>query len=286
MLKKYFSYLGVFVLVCFSFFYTEKAAEIVRMNDPIMKVILQNSSYYEIEPVNAIITGDEIIPGLNGRTVNVNESYSNMKKINRYQESLLVFDEVLPEIILEYDKYLVQGNDTIQQVALIFKVDSISNLKQVSKILLDKNVVATFFIDGDVIQANLDEIEGLASDGYEIENLGYQGVYSKERFMWTNNMIETLTDSKVKYCYTEYKNSSILDLCSSHKMYTIQPTIYTGNYPFLSVKKNLENGSMISFDLKSQTLKELPSVISYIKQKGYDLVTVNQLIDQSSSNDK
>ena len=257
MLKKYFSYLGVFVLVCFSFFYTEKAAEIVRMNDPIMKVILQNSSYYEIEPVNAIITGDEIIPGLNGRTVNINESYSNMKKINRYQESLLVFDEVLPEIILEYDKYVVQGNDTIQQVALIFKVDSISNLKQVSKILLDKNVVATFFIDGDVIQANLDEIENLASDGYEIENLGYQGTYSKERFTWTNNMIETLTDSKAKYCYTEYKNSDILDLCSSHKMYTIQPTVYTGNYPFLSVKKNLENGSMISFDLKSNLIFRL-----------------------------
>ena len=43
---------------------------------------------------------------------------------------------------------------------------------------------------------------------------------------------------------------------------------------------------MISFDTSNTTLKELPSVISYIQQKGYALVTVQQLIEQESISEK
>lgn len=286
MLKKYISYLGVFVLVCFSFFYTEKAADIVRRNDPIMQMIEEVKKDYEIDPIEAIVVGDEIIPGLNGRQVNVNKSFSNMKKINRYQESLLVFDEIVPDLSLAYDKYVIKGNEQLNQVALMFTVDDGNNLEAISQVLLEKNVVATFFIDGDVIQENMDMVESLAGDGYEIENLGYQGSYTTDRFEWTNNMIESLTNVNVNYCYTEYKDSNILDLCSHHKMYTIKPSIYASNYPLLTVKKNLSNGSMISFDTSDTTLKELPSVISYIQQKGYDLVTVQQLIEQESISEK
>ncbi len=286
MLKKYVSYLGVFVLVCFSFFYTEKAADIVKRNDPIMQMIMENKDQYKIDPIEAMIFDDEIIPGLSGREVNVGKSFSNMKKINRYQESLLVFDEILPDVSLAYDKYVIGGNEQVNQVALLFKVDDINNLEAISQVLLEKNVLATFFIDGDVIQENMDMVESLAGDGYEIENLGYQGSYTTDRFEWTNNMIESLTNVKTNYCYTEYKDSNILDLCSHHKMYTIKPSIYASNYPLLTVKKNLSNGSLISLDTSDTTLKELPSVISYIHQKGYDLVTVHQLIEQESISEK
>ena len=80
MLKKSLSYLGVFVLVCFSFFYTDKAVDIVKKNDPIMKTILENSESLRIDPVNAIINSDELITGLNGKRVNIDKIYQNMKK--------------------------------------------------------------------------------------------------------------------------------------------------------------------------------------------------------------
>ena len=99
-------------------------------------------------------------------------------------------------------------------------------------------------------------------------------------------MIESLTMKDSNYCYTEYKDSNILDLCSKNKMYTIKPTINASNYPFLTVKKNLESGSIISFDLSSKTVKELPSIISYITQKGYNMVTLNELISEEYSNEK
>ncbi len=286
--KRYASYLGIFVLLCFSFFYTEKAVEIIRKNDPVMKQIEQEASKYEVDPVNAYIFGDEIVPGLNGKKVNIEKSYQDMKKINQYRSSMLVFDEVTPTTPLEeqYDKYVIQGNSSKSQVSLIFKIDDASYLDQLVSILGDKEVVATFFMDGEFIEQNMDKVASLSSSGYEIENLGYAGKYSVDKFQWTNNMITSLTKKNTNYCYTDYKDSNILDLCSKNSMHTIKPTISTGSYPFLSVKKNLENGSLISFNLTETTLKELPSIISYIRQKGYDMVTIGDAISERRSEDK
>lgn len=285
-MKKCISYLGVFVLVCFSFFYTDKAVEIVKRNDPVMKKILTISDSLKVDPINAIINDDEVISGLNGKKINIDKSYQNMKKLNMYKESMLVFDEILPEVSINYDKYVIKGNELKNEVALVFKVDSVDNIKLINKVLTEKNTLATFFIDGNIVKDNMNLVLELAQDGYEIENLGYNGNYSSEKLTWTNNMIESLTNKKTNYCYTEFKDKNILELCSTNKMYTIKPTINTGNYPFLTIKKNLESGSIISFDLSDKTLKELPSIISYISQKGYNIVSLEQLISENYSDEK
>lgn len=286
--KRYASYLGVFVLVCFSFFYTEKAVDLIRKNDPVMKQIEKEKVLYEIEPINAFISEDEIRPGLNGRKVNVEKSFEVMKKMNEYRSSMLVFDETLPVIPLEeqYDKYVVQGNTAKSQVALMFKVEEMTYMDQVVDILKEKEVVATFFIDGTVVEDNTSKVVELANSGYEIENLGYDGTYSVDKFDWTNNMITSLTRKNTNYCYTEYKDSNVLDLCSKKAKYTLIPTISTASYPFLSIKKNLENGSLISFNLSETTLKELPSIISYIRQKGYDIVTIADAMSEKRIDEK
>lgn len=288
MLKKYISYLGVLVLACFSFYYTDKAVDIVKRNDPIMKNILANSKDYYIDPVSAIVENDEIISGMNGKRVNVDKSYQNMKKIDEYQESMLVFDEVIPDISLtsSFDKYIIGGNTIKNQIALVFKVEDNYYLDAINNILLDKNVLATFFIDGNVVESNMNQVLELVSNGYEIENLGYNGTYNIDRFGWTNNMISALTNQDTKFCYTDYKNSSILELCSNHKMHTVKPTVSVNSYPFSTVKKEAENGSIISFNLNETTLKELPSIISYIKQKGFDLVTLDEIVSENLVDEK
>lgn len=288
MFKKYTSYLGVLVLACFSFYYTDRAVDIVKRNDPIMKNILANSEKFYIDPMSAIINQDEIMIGMNGKKVNIEKSYQNMKKINSYSESMLVFDEVIPNITINnnFDKYIISGNPNLSRVSLVFKADDISYINQVSNILLNKNIAATFFIDGSVVENNMNKVLELSSNGNEIENLGYDGSYTVNKFNWTNNMISSLTNKDTMFCYTDYKNSYILDLCSNYKMYTIKPTISVNNYPFSTVKKELENGSIISFNLNDTTIKELPTIISYIKQKGYDIVTLQQLINENLVDEK
>lgn len=288
MLKKYISYLGVLVLACFSFYYTDRAVDIVKRNDPIMQSILNNSKNFYINPTSAIINNDEMIIGMNGKKVNIDKSYQNMKKINSYNESMLVFDEVIPNISLNqnYDKYIISGNINLNRVALVFKVEDISYINTINDILLNKNTLATFFMDGGVVENNMNDVLELVNNGNEIENLGYDGTYSVDKFNWTNNMISSLTNQDTKFCYTDYKNNDILDLCRNYKMYTIKPTISVNNYPFSTVKKELTNGSIISFNLNNTTVKELPTIISYIKQKGYDLVTLEQLINENLVDEK
>ena len=283
MLKKSISIFGVLVLASFSFYYTDKAIDIVKRNDPIMQKIMENSKNYYIEPVNAEIESDELKSGINGKKVDIDSSYKKMKQINNYNESMLVFDEVIPDLTYldSYDKYIVGTSNLKNKIALVFKIDDSSYIDKLNDILLEKDSEATFFIDGSIVENNTDKVLELISNGYEIENLGYDGKYTIEMFGWTNNLISSLTNKDTKYCYTDYKNTEILELCSRYHMYTVKPTVsINSNYPFKTVKSNLESGKIISFSLNNQVLKELPTIISYIKQKGYDLVTIDELINE------
>lgn len=282
-MKRFFSMVGVLVLVCFSFFYTEQVAKFVRRTDPIYQQIEEVASEYEIAPVNAIIDSENIIPGISGKKVNIDQSYINMKRLGEFNEGLLVFDEVIPEIssLKQYDKYIVKGNQNSDSVSFVFTVLESTYLNKVMEILKEKEVSATFFLDGSLIEENRNVIEELAKNGNQIENLGYSGSYQKERLIWTNNLIESLTKTEPKYCYTKYKDNKVLDLCSGYHMYTIRPTIITGNYPFQTIKQKLEKGSIIQLDLNETSIKELKTIIAYVKQKGYSVETLSNLINEN-----
>lgn len=288
MLKNIMEYLGVIVLVLFSFYYTDKSVDIVKRNDPVMKEIIYNSDNFKIESVDAITIGDTIIPGMNGIEVNIDESYKRMKQVNGYYESMLMFSEVIPDesLLEQYDKFIVSGNPFRSDIALLVKVSNITNLEKIYKIFLDRNTLATFFIDGSVIENNMDLIYEMVSDGFQLENYGYNDVYSEDNFRWTNNMIFSLTNLEPKFCYSEYRNYEVLELCSKNKMYTVNPTLNVTNNPFYTVKNNLKEGNIISLNLTEETVKELPTIISYINQKGYNLVTLNDIVSEERSMEK
>ncbi len=288
MFKNMSKYLGVIVLVLFSFYYTDRAVDIVRRNDPIMKSILKVEDDYAIESVNAIVDGDTIIPGINGSKVDVIKSYKRMKKANGYYESMLMFSEVIPDesILEQFDKFIVRGNPTRSDVSLLVKVNSMTNLEKVYNIFLEKGVLATFFVDGNVIENNMDLMYEMASDGFELENFGYEDEYTDTMFDWTNNMIYSLTNLEPKFCYSEYHDYDTLNLCKKKRMYTVTPTVVVHSNPFYTVQKNLEEGSIISLNLNDDTVKELPTIISYIKQKGYQLVTLSNIISENRNEEK
>ena len=288
MLKNITKYLGVIVLVLFSFYYTDKSVDIVKRNDPEMKEIIYNSDNFKIESVDAITIGDTIIPGMNGIEVDIDESYKRMKQVNGYYESMLMFSEVIPDesLLEQYDKFIVSGNPFRSDIALLVKVSNITNLERIYKIFLGKNTLATFFIDGSVIENNMDLIYEMVSDGFQLENYGYNDVYSEDNFRWTNNMIFSLTNLEPKFCYSEYRNYEVLELCSKNKMYTVNPTLNVTNNPFYTVKNNLKEGNIISLNLTEETVRELPTIISYINQKGYNLVTLNEIVSEERSMEK
>ena len=85
MMKNFLSYLLVLILIVASFYYADKISSLVINKSSLMKEINNKKSNYEKEYVNAVITDNYIVPGVNGLKVNVLESYYNMKRENLFQ---------------------------------------------------------------------------------------------------------------------------------------------------------------------------------------------------------
>ena len=103
--------ISLLVLVCFSFFYTDKVMNIINQKDPLMIKIESLKEEYEVEPVNAMLDQDTIIPGINGRQIDVLKSYEEMKSSGIFREELLVYKDLYPSSLLSNnkDKYKREG---------------------------------------------------------------------------------------------------------------------------------------------------------------------------------
>ena len=279
--KKVYQVVSAILLVLFSFFYTDKSILFIRENDPIMKKIRKSSAKYKVDSVNAKIVGKKIIPGKAGKKINYKESYNRMKQYGSYNEILTVFEEVLPSISTSnnYDKYITSGNSDKKEITLVFRVNKITNLENILKILEDEKVKGTFFIDGFILENNKDIITKMMNQ--EVELLSYNNKYDEITFTSSLNYLNSITHKDSKYCYSSGSDDSILKLCSKLKLHTIIPTIIVDNKPFIKVKQNLRNSMIIELPLSKSTVSELGIVIKYIRQKGYKIVTLDKLLDES-----
>ena len=281
--QKIYQVLSVVFLLLFSFYYTNKSIDIIRETDPIMKQIKNSSNKYKIEAKNAKIEDNKITPGLKGKDIDYKESYKKMKKYGAYNESLTVFKEIKPTISIEdtYDKYINSGNEVKKEVALVFKIEKstdINTLNNINNILKDKKIKATFFIDGLVLENNLETIKKLNNS--ELEILNYDNSYKEIYFTSSINYLSNITGKKPKYCYLDYDSKEVIELCTKLKLHTILPTIKVGNYPYKEIKEKLENASIISIPISSSTEIELPTVIDYILSRGYTFKTLEELLSE------
>ena len=90
-MKKYFEYIGLIALTLFSFYYTDKVTKIMNSKDPVMISIKEYKDKTKESCKEGYYTNDGVILGVNGKIVDVNESYSNMIS-KGYDEELMVFE--------------------------------------------------------------------------------------------------------------------------------------------------------------------------------------------------
>ena len=137
-MAKMFKYTGLIALMIFSFYYTEKTALFVKSKTPLMQEITKEIDNNNVSSVNAIVSNDYIIPGINGLSVNASKSYVNMKKLGKYNAYYLVFDQVSPKLSVESnkDKIINKGNSKKNGVAIILEKKD--------------NEIAQYFIDNDL----------------------------------------------------------------------------------------------------------------------------------------
>ncbi|MBQ8132345.1 MAG: hypothetical protein IJ193_07635, partial [Bacilli bacterium] len=148
--------IGITVLLfLFSFYYTNKSVELIRNIDPIMKTIKENKSRFEIQPVDAKIIQNTIIPGIKGKLVDEAKTYQLMKKYGSYNETLMTLKEVDPKVSIKnhYDKYIVTGNPNQKRVSFLYRIETIEDYKRVMNYLKLEHLKGTVFLSDTLLES-------------------------------------------------------------------------------------------------------------------------------------
>ena len=279
-MKKIFQIIGFVTLILFTFTYTNKITTVIKENDDLLKQIEDIENQYTTEPINAIIKDNTIIAGISGSKINVKESYKKMKKIDEFNTNLLVYESIKPEISVlnYYDKYIIKSNKN--EVSLLFLVEQNNNIEKILNILNNYEIKATFYTDGNWFENNNEKIIDLIEEGHTIGNLGYNYSYNVNGISWMNTIVTKIGNQKYSYCYTEEENEEILKICKNNSSYTIMPNIIVKNNPLITIKQNLEKGSIISLKINDTTINELPLIIEYINSKDLNIVNLEELLDE------
>ena len=248
-------------IIFFSFFYTNKIINIFQKNDPIMKEIIKYNDNYQEKTLS----------------IDINKSYSNMKKIGKYDKNLLVFKEAssFNNLNINYDNYIDSLDKTQNKVSIIFILKNTNSLNEIIEILNNHNINATFFVTDKIFDNYIDKIKLLLKYNNEVELLSDNySVYEVNKY---NSILKLISNNKLLFCLNDEKDSNLLKSCKSSKLYSITTNIIKLN-PYLYIKNNLENGLIIAFDNNNNIINQLPSTIKYILQKGKKIEVLKNII--------
>lgn len=280
-MKKFIQLIGIIAFIIFSFFYTDKVLKVIREEDSIMILLNQIKDELYVAPINAIINGNTIVPGVIGKKVDIDKSYKNMKNIGYFDKNNIVYSYVDPDISMKkyHDKYLVLGNTHDKNVSILFILDQDKYLDKVNNIAIYKGVVINYFVNYDYLISNTIQVKNMKNN--EFYSYGDKGKYTPDNLLFSNNLISRISNNNANLCLSlDTKHQDILDICSKNDFYTIVPNIIGG---YDSIKNHLTNGSIILLNSNQDTIYELSVTIDYIKSKGFNIVGLSKLITEDLS---
>lgn len=281
-MKKFFQMIGILTLMVGSFVYTEKVGTTAKLNDTLLTEIKSKKDGYKENAIEPIINDDTIIPGVNGKEVDTEKSYEAMSKIGYFDDKLLVYKPLEVENTLDKnkDKYVINGNNTKMDVTLLFKVDNNDDITYIIKLLNQKEIKATFFIESKYLEKHHNQIIKLVQNGHTVGNLSNNEDYEDSDFVWMKTILTNIGPQIYNYCYTEKPNKEILKICSIQNSITIMPQIIIKSKPYLNLKKQILPGSIISLEINSALNNEIETILNYISSKGYNIKSLEELLKE------
>ena len=278
-MKKIIKIIFICFLTCFSFYYTDKIIEFTKNKDPIMIKIKEYQSLEEVPVINASLTKDTMLVGESGLIINIDKSYEKMKKLEEFNSNLLEYTKIKPSISKKdnLDKLIEGKNTNSKTLSLVFKVDDLNILKEINYILETNEVSGTFFLDGKLIENNLLFLSEIFQNNSTLGLYSYNNLYDDTSFRYIKGLIERNIVHNSPYCL--YINQEFLNVCLKNNINTIKPYIIEKDlYNFFKNKKR--NGYIYQIATNNFNIKELNSSIIYLKQKGYDITNINNLLKE------
>lgn len=248
----------------FSFYYTDKVTKISEQNNVIMASINDYALKHDSKCVEGSITEDGIILGLSGISVNKNKSYSNMKGIG-FNEKLIEYnrEECILSTNNNYDKYIVAGNNKSNNISLVIDVNNGKYFSKMLKIAENKEITINLLFNYEMLNKYIESISNH-------NNILFKGKTRQE----LNDYIKILHDE----FYCTNRESDVIDICKSKKLNSINVINYVDKNLLLNTKKILNKGSIIFIKENEFNMNELSSTINYIKSRGYNVVSINELL--------
>ena len=253
---KYIKMALMVLLVLGSFYFSDKLLLYVENLSPLMKEVKKYAED-DILPVNAVIEDNTIIPGKNGKEVNIRESYLKMNEFGEFIKTFYVYDYIKPEISLydNLDKVIIRGNS---DDSLSIIVDN----KRLEDYLLENNIKFNKLIDNkdDIKNNNVEYING-GKDYKAFEELN---LYFKRE------------DIVNKLCIVGYSSSKY---CYEKKYLKVVPTmdVYASN---LVSSLDLVGPGEILFIHDNLSLSEGKILINKIRSKKLNIIYLSDLVSE------
>lgn len=232
----------------------------------------------------------KLIPGVNGRSINVEKSYKNMKLYKKFDVTKLVIENQVVKTIDDFDcGPIYKGNEGNKQVSLIINVAwGEEHLDKMLDTLKKYNVKANFFIEGRWAYKNLDLVFKIHNEGHVIGNHSYSHADFKrlnkeqafKEIMDTNFVLESITNYKVRYFGPpsgSFKDETI-SITNNLNMKTLMWDVDTIDWQKPSVDTikqrvltKYRNGSIVLMHPTENTAIALEDIVKSILNNGYEI---------------
>ena len=274
-MKKAFYYFGTCIVLLVSFLYTEKAAITVKEMDEIMLKIKETSRIKIQEPIQSIIYGNTIIPGINGHEIDIEKSYRKMKYINKYSDNLLVYRVLQVDDLLSNnkDKVILSGNKNKNSVAIIVVLDDDNYTNSVHSFTLKDNI--SILVSGKFVEKNEAGVERLKKN--IMGTIGYSFNYDNPSYIWLDNYIKKTSNTKNSYCLSVDKVAPVQ--CIKNGNYTIYGVPLKNNF-LLQTKNTLEPGKILVYYANDKLIEEFDSILNFIHSKGYKILKLDKILQE------
>lgn len=280
-------------------YFSPLATEVTKQQDERMREITEEATELYEEPEDAYI--DRVwkkTPGRDGRKVDVTKTLENMKEEDRVDGSLFIYESIKPQINIADlpPSPIYRGHPKKDMVALLINVSwGTDHIPPMLNILKKHNVKASFFLEGKWAKENPDYVEMIVDQGHLIGNHAYNHPdmqrLSREEMIQqitqTNDIIEAITSETPKWFAppSGSYNMAVVEEAFELEMETILWTVDTIDWKKPSVDvmhnqvmNNIHNGATILMHPTEVMENGLDLLIELIKEEGYRIGTVEQLM--------
>lgn len=170
---------------------------------------------------------------------------------------------------------------------------------KIIEILKENELEATFFLVGFWVEANGDKVKEIDQAGFDIgthsnthpkmSTLSQEKMH--EELSTSINLITNITNKPVRFFRAPFGdyNDTVINTATQLGLQTIQWDVDSLDWKGISaseilsrVQKSVQNGSIILFHNNSDhILDALPLVINYLKEQGYSMVKLSDLVYQT-----